>query len=365
MAGDLTQLDRSLLERLQQDVPLVSRPYAALAAELAWPEAALIARVEELSGPVGIIREIAGIFDAAGLGYRSVLAAMTLPVRKLNQAGEIVSDHPGVSHCYARQCRRRKPPAPNLWFTLALPPESRLGLEGTLQRLKQLTGAKAWYSFPTVRRFKLDARVSFTDRTAQERVAGVSPSLLAAIPPLGGLPEARAGCPRHVDLANEVTRRAIAALQTPLPAVAQPFAVIAPPAGLSEPELLSQGRELLAAGLMRRYAAVLRHQAAGATQNVLLAWQVPQERIETFGQFAAASPAVSHCYQRQTSPDWPFNFYTMLHAASPRQMRGAVAALAGFGKFPHLVLRTVREYKKRKIRFFSPEFERWEKQNAG
>lgn len=381
MAGKLTQLDLLLLERLQRDVPLVCRPYAALAAELAWPEAALIARVEELSGPEGVIREIAGIFDAAGLGYHSLLAALTLPARRLDRAGVIVSDHPGVSHCYARRCRRRTPPAPNLWFTLALPPQSRLGLEGTLDRLKQLTGATACYGLPVLRRFKLDARVAFTGlvesaaagtvRRGTENAEKDREDFIQTQQGVGAFSQpvsslaASGECQGHDEKLSDLACRAIAALQTPLPAIAQPFAVIASPAGLSESELLSQGRELLAAGLMRRYAAVLRHRAAGATENVLLAWQVPQERIEEFGQFAAASPAVSHCYQRQTSPDWPYNFYTMLHGSSPGQMRGAIAELAALGKFPHLALRTVREYKKRKIRFFSPEFERWEEQNVG
>ncbi len=112
----LDALDQALLERMQFAFPLVPRPFAALGEELNLDESEVLARVLRLKG-AGTIRQIGAIFDTRRLGYQSTLVAFHTGNGALETVAAQVSDHPGVSHNYAR------PHHYNLWFTLAVPPD--------------------------------------------------------------------------------------------------------------------------------------------------------------------------------------------------------------------------------------------------
>ena len=78
-----------------------------------------------------IIREITPIFDTRALGYESMLVAAKVDAENPHRAAKIINSHPGVSHNYLRTHEF------NLWFTIATPPDSELGLEGTLDVLQR------------------------------------------------------------------------------------------------------------------------------------------------------------------------------------------------------------------------------------
>ena len=63
-------------------------------------------------------------------------------------------------------------------------------------------------------------------------------------------------------------------------------------------------------GVMRRYAAILRHRDAGFVANGMIVWKVPKERISEVGETLGAFPQVSHCYERPSYPDWPYNVFS-------------------------------------------------------
>src|SRR5213076_1361161 len=106
-------------------------PFApvAVAAELGLEET--LRRTQRLLDE-RIIREITPIFDTRALGYSSMLDA-----ENPHRAAKIINSHPGVSHNYLRTHEF------NLWFTIATPPDSELGLQGTLEVLQRLTGAES------------------------------------------------------------------------------------------------------------------------------------------------------------------------------------------------------------------------------
>jgi len=341
VTAELSQFDRRLLAAVERSVPLLPRPYGHLAARLGVGERELVARLAALSGPGGIIREISGVFDAPALGYASTLVAAECDPARLDEAGAAVSAHPGISHCYGREGRL------NLWFTLTVPGESRLGLTGTVGVLAGLAGARRALSLPARRRYKLDVR--FWSVGGRE-----------ASPARRGEPARPSGAGP-----NAVQIRAIRALQKPLPPVIEPFAALARSAGTTAEELLVHAADFLAVGWMRRYGAVLRHRAAGARVNVLVAWRVPPNLADAFGAQAARFRAVSHCYRRAAAEDWPYNVYTMIHAGTAEQAESVVAAVAASaGDFPRVALPTAREYKKARVKLFSPGFARWESAHA-
>ena len=84
----------------------------------------------------------------------------------------------------------------------------------------------------------------------------------------------------------------------------------------------AKAAELQETGQMRRFAAVLYHRSAGFTANGMGVWKVPDERVDEMGQLMAAYRGVSHCYQRPTYPDWPYNLFSMTHGRDRARVRG-------------------------------------------
>src|ERR1019366_8580978 len=113
--------------------------------------------------PRAVIRQIGAIFDSASLGYQSTLVAAKVPEHHLPAAAAVINQHPGVSHNYRRDHDY------NLWYTLAVPPDSRLGLEATAQILHQRSGAIATRLLPTLKLYKIGVKLDL-DPDASNRV---------------------------------------------------------------------------------------------------------------------------------------------------------------------------------------------------
>ncbi len=324
-AGSADLLDRQLLNLLQSDFPLVPRPFAALAATLSTTEDDIVERVRRLRDD-GIIRQLSAIFDGPALGYSTTLVALEVAADRLDQAAAVISAHPGVTHNYARDNRF------NLWFVLAVPP----GVDpaATARDLAHRAGAVHQLLLPSLKLFKIAVQYDVVKGEAAGRER----------------PKHRRAELRPVD---DHDRDLVRALQEDLPLAARPFAVLAERAGLTEDELLAGARQLLGQGVMRRYAAVLRHQEAGFEGNGMVCWRVPEDRIPEVGETLAASPLVTHCYHRPTYPDWPYPVYSMIHATSRRDCEHAAAELSRqVGVDDYLLLFSTREYKKERARYF-------------
>src|SRR5690242_4726723 len=79
-----------------------------------------------------------------------MLVAAKVDSENPQRAAQIINSHPGVSHNYLRTHEF------NLWFTIATPPDSKLGLEGTLEVLEAETGAESLRQLPTLTLFKIN-----------------------------------------------------------------------------------------------------------------------------------------------------------------------------------------------------------------
>lgn len=337
--GDLDPADRGLLNRVQAGVSLVERPWAALGQDVGLDEDDVLARLQRLAA-AGVLRQIGGIFDTRACGYASALVAARVDPARLAAAAGIVGEHPGVTHAYERNH------AWNFWFTLAVPPSSALGIQGTVRQLGVAAGVAAAHVLPVVRPFKIAARFDMED--------GAGAAAAAAVPAGSAAPEPL--------LLDDGDVRAIRVLQRPLPLVPAPFAVLAAPAGLGEAELRARGAALLASGAMRRFAALLNHRRAGFSANVMVAWDVEPARLEAAGRHLATLAAVTHCYERARFPDWPYGLFSMVHGRAREECLEVVArAHAVIVPRDVAALWTVREFKKTRLMLFTPEYEAWER----
>jgi DNA-binding Lrp family transcriptional regulator len=331
--------DAALLDRLQTDLPLVERPYAALAEALGASEERVLQRVRALRAE-RVIRQVSAIFDTRRLGYRGrLVAARTAPERE-ETAAAVFSGHPGVTHNY-----RREHPF-NLWFTITVAPNSRLGLDRTVELLGELAAVEQIRPMPALRFFKIGVDLDVQGgRDPAAKAPRRAPEKQAPAP--------EAITPREIE--------AIRALQRDLPAEREPFGGAAAAHGFSVPELLEQGHEFLRTGQMRRFAAVLAHRNAGFVQNGMGVWRVPEERIEEIGRLMASYRGVSHCYQRPTYPDWPYNLFSMTHGRDKDECEAVLRAISQeTGLTDYSVLYSTREYKKTRVSYFTREADEWE-----
>ncbi|QJA05877.1 Lrp/AsnC family transcriptional regulator [Thermosulfurimonas marina] len=153
---------------------------------------------------------------------------------------------------------------------------------------------------------------------------------------------------------TELEKRLVDLLSEGLPLVERPFAVLAEKLGVTEEEVLAAVKTLQEKKIIRRLGALIRHNLSGYEGNVMVAWRVPEERVEEVGRKLAAHPAVSHCYLRRPGPDWPYNLYTMVHAASEGECRRLVAEISRDLDLPdYEMLFTEKEIVRRTRRYFS------------
>jgi DNA-binding Lrp family transcriptional regulator len=116
---------------------------------------------------------------------------------------------------------------------------------------------------------------------------------------------------------------------------------------ISEEEVIDRLQALEREGVVRRFAATIGHRALGIVANAMIAWIVPPERVVATGELFAAADEVTHCYERTTAADWPYNLYTMVHSRSRDDcLRIAEQLSRQSGISDYTVLFSEREYKK-------------------
>ena len=140
--------DKAILNRIQSDFPISSRPYAIIADEFNLSESEVINRIQQLKSS-GIIRRIGGNFVPGKLGYVSTLCAAKIPENKIEFFAKKVNSYTGVTHNYVRENEY------NVWFTFIAP--SMALIEKYLTEISVKTGIKDIINLPATRIFKIRA----------------------------------------------------------------------------------------------------------------------------------------------------------------------------------------------------------------
>ena len=337
-------VDKEILNLIQREFPLVREPFEAIGHEVGIAGDEVIRRVEALKRGK-VIRQISAIFDTRVLGYQSTLVAARIPKENLSEGAKAINSHPGVSHNYERNNEF------NLWYTVAVPPDSRLGLEGTVDVLHNISGSEKTRILPTLKLFKIGVTLDMNKGATAKKEA----------PQYGEKDRDKAD--RNV---SEDDKAAIRVLQEDIPLTPRPFDLWAGQIGFSYEQLLDKAYELQERKIMRRFSAVLYHRKAGFRANAMGVWKVPEGREEEVGNTFAQYQAVSHCYQRPTYEDWPYALFSMVHGRSVEECESVLDAMAEeTGLTERESLYSTREYKKTRVRYFTPEMEAWERLYAG
>ena len=323
-----------LLYQMQHAFPLTQRPFRELADTLGSSEEAVMDALRQLKEE-RIIRQTSAIFDTKRLGYKSSLVAFKVPEEKIEDAAEIINAHPGVSHNYLRNHDY------NIWFTMAVAPDTALGLEKTIDILKERSGAEDAIILPTLKMFKIKVQMDTTGKRAKKE-------------------KVHKAAHKEIDLTPEHIE-VIKALQKDIDIVAEPFSDITEVLGITHERLFEIATELKESGVMRRFATILNHRKAGFGANAMSVWSVPEEKGEEIGRQLAEFSAVSHCYLRPRYPNWPYNLFAMVHAKTQEECDTLIEEMAqetGLKEYGKLY--STREFKKQRLVYFDDAFGAWE-----
>ncbi|MFI5009925.1 MAG: Lrp/AsnC family transcriptional regulator [Solirubrobacterales bacterium] len=336
----LDGLDRRLLNLMQGSFPLEPRPYASVARAAEITEEETMRRVRRLLDE-RIVRQVTPIYDTRALGYSSMLVAAKVDPEHPWRAAKIVNSHPGVSHNYLRNHDF------NMWFTLATEPDSKLGLEGTLDVLQALTGAESIRQLPTLQLFKIRMDLEMEGDTKALTSEGV----------------AREPVELQPAEYDELDIAVIRATQGDMAVTSNPYAQAARELGMTVQALLEHMRGMRERGILRRVAAILYHRRAGFSANGMGVWKVPAERIGELGPRMASFRGISHCYERPTYADWPYSVFTMAHGRSKQECDAVLDAIAAqTGIDERATLYSSTEFKKIRLLYFTEEFKEWERE---
>ena len=146
--AEMDATDKAVLNMIQSEFPVSSRPYRDMAERLNLTEDETFDHVESLRAR-GIIRRLGGVFDSGRLGYVSTLAAMKVPADRIDQVADVISSYPGVTHNYLREH------VYNVWFTLIC--HGKEELDRTIDEMKERSGISDMLVLPGTKTFKIRA----------------------------------------------------------------------------------------------------------------------------------------------------------------------------------------------------------------
>lgn len=318
-----------LIKAIQEEIPIVERPFGEIGKSLDIGEDDVIKAIEKLKEDK-VIRQISPIYDTRMLGYDSSLVAFKVKPERIEEVASFINTHPGVSHNYERTHEF------NLWFTIAVPPDVGVSLEDTVRYMAEKADAWDYKILRTKRVFKIGVKLSYESLMEREEVSLKSYDYR----PL-----------------TEEEKLIVRITQEDMPLVSRPFYYYAKRLNMKEDELIEKLLEFKERGILRRISAILYHRKVGFTANAMTVWKVKEDMIEEVGRYLASFKSVSHCYERS---GWDYNLFAMLHGKEEEEVKDLVRGISQeIGLKDYALLFSTREFKKRRISYFSEDFYRW------
>ncbi|KJU85041.1 AsnC family transcriptional regulator [Candidatus Magnetobacterium bavaricum] len=328
-------MDIQVIKTLEEGIPLVTEPFKEMAQGLGITEAEFIDTLRRLKTD-RIVRQISPIYETRMLGYKSSLVAFKAEENQIEHAAGVINSYPGVSHNYLRDHDF------NLWFTIAVPPDSGYGLTETVRLIAERAGVKQYMLLESKTIFKIGVKLARRSEINDKEEVTTSGKVFSPL--------------------DDTDKRVIRVTQVDIPLVSRPFAHFAETAQMDEAELIGKLKDLLRRGVIRRYAAVLYHRNVGFSANGMVVWAVAPELLQETGRKMASYMAVSHCYERSVTEMWRYSLFTMIHARSTQELQQIVDTISReTGVSNYQILYSTREFKKVRPKYFTDDYYQWEK----
>ncbi len=144
----LDETRRTLLNRLQDGIPLEPNPFASLAHELGLAVDEIVAQIDAWLVD-GTLTRFGPMYRIDTLGGGLSLAAMAVPADRFDEVAAELGAMPEVAHNYEREHEL------NMWFVLAV--ETPDGIATTAAEITESTGLEV-YLFPKEVEYFVDLR---------------------------------------------------------------------------------------------------------------------------------------------------------------------------------------------------------------
>ncbi len=323
-----------ILYELQKNFPLVIRPFKQIGEELGITEDEVIKIIKKEKN-TGIIRQTSAIFDTKKLGYKSSLIAFKVKENDIYKAVKILNSHPGISHNYERDHNF------NIWFTIAIDPNSSLGLDKTVELLAKLSNAKDYIALPTLKLFKIAVKLDTTGKASKKE--NIKKRKFKKI------------------IINDLHKKVIKFSQEDIKIEKEPFKDIIDKIEINYETFFKILNELKESGAMRRFATILNHRKAGFNANAMVVWDINKEKAEKMGEKMATFSAVSHCYLRPKYENWPYNIFSMVHGKTKEETNNIVKEIENEVEYnSNMYLYSSKEFKKVRVKYYTNDIIEWE-----
>jgi len=139
----LDNIDKQLLNLLQQGLPICEQPFLAVATQIGSDETTVITRIQAMLDS-GLLTRFGPMFDAACWGGDFTLAAMEIPEQDFERVNQIVNSFEQIAHNYERAHRL------NMWFVIGT--ETPQEIFEVIAQIEQKTGYDV-YNMPKEKEF--------------------------------------------------------------------------------------------------------------------------------------------------------------------------------------------------------------------
>lgn len=139
----MDDIDKAIINQLQQGFPIVSSPYRQVAEQLGISESLLLSKLQNLLAD-GVLTRFGPMYHAEQMGGALTLAALQVPDERFDEVTEIVNAFPEVAHNYARNH------VLNMWFVLATETPDQVPL--IIDAIQRQTGLSV-YNMPKIKEY--------------------------------------------------------------------------------------------------------------------------------------------------------------------------------------------------------------------
>ncbi|ADD06447.1 siroheme decarboxylase AhbA [Natrialba magadii ATCC 43099] len=290
----IDDVDAALIDGYQSGFPIEERPFQRVATDLGIEEDAAVDRVQALMD-AGIVRRFGAVLNPPVIGS-STLAAVKAPEDRFDEVAETINDYRQVNHNYARDHEW------NMWFVVTA--GSQATRDAILTEIEEKTGCTV-LTLPMLTDYYIDLEfpVVNTDRFARESLTAQTDASATRIS------ESATGS------LSVLESELLLAIQDGFPLSATPYRDVADELDAEVEAVLAAIERLHGNGCIKRIGCIINHVVTGFDSNCMVVWDVPDEKLDEWGERAGGLPYVTLCYHRPRRPeqDWPYNLFTMIH----------------------------------------------------
>ncbi len=136
----MNNIDKMIVRKLQNDIPLCSNPFTILSKEIGISERQLLKRIREMK-KIGIIRRFGATLYHRRIGFKAnAMVVWQVPKEQVEVVGKIMASFSEVSHCYQRSTCSKWPY--NMFIMVH--GKSSLECEKVVAKISAATGIKKY-----------------------------------------------------------------------------------------------------------------------------------------------------------------------------------------------------------------------------